>query len=274
MDPWLETIAVVLVALLGIVLGKAFSRIRRPSWTLGYFVPLVLIAVLVAPRYANSLAFVPPFYWFTGRIKFVILCLAVTMGLTTPLSRLPRKCEKFMTCVLMAVVVTWFSVLPFLVPALIKDRLLNLRTSVDSDGVCLQTTDYTCAPAAAVTALGKLGLPANEGEIAVLSHSSPITGTLPRCLYTALRNRYSGDGLKCRYRYFNSLAELADAGITLVVVRNTFLTDHCVTVLDVSNGTVTVADPVAGRLLISQKHFEKIWRFSGIVLERDSAQSI
>jgi hypothetical protein len=274
MDPWLETIGIVLVAVLGIVLGRAFSRLRRPCWILGYFVPLVLMAALVVPRFANSLAFVPPFYWLVGRLKFVILCLAVTMGLTTPLSRLPRKCEKLMICLLMAVVVTWFSVLPFLVPALIKDRLLNLRTSVDSDGVCLQTTDYTCGPAAAVTALGKLGLPANEGEIAVLSHSSPITGTLPRCLYTALQNHYSGEGLKCRYRYFKSLAELADAGITLVVVRNTFLTDHCVAVLDVSNGTVTVADPVVGKVLLPRKHFEKIWRFSGIVLERESAQSI
>ncbi len=274
MDPWLETIAVVLVALLGIVLGRAFSRLRRPCWILGYFVPLVLMVTLVVPRFANSLAFVPPFYWLMGRIKFVILCLAVTMGLTTPLSRLPRKCEKLMICVLMAVVVTWFSVLPFLVPALVRGRLLNLKTRLDSEGICFQTTDYTCGPAAAVTALGKLGLPANEGEIAVLSHSSPITGTLPRCLYAALQNHYSGDGLKCRYRRFNSLAELADAGITLAVVRNTFLTDHCVVVLDVSDYTVTVGDPVAGKVSLPRKHFEKIWRFSGIVLKRESAQSI
>jgi len=275
MNPWLETIGVVLMAMLGIAIGRVFSSFRRPFWTLGYFLPLALIVVLATPRYAGSLAFMPLFSSLTtGRVKFVILCLAVTMGLTTPLSRLPRKCEKFIICILMAVVVVWFSVLPFLVPALIKNHLLNLRTRVDSNGICFQATNYTCAPAAAVTALRKLGLPAQEGEIAVLSHSSPVAGTLPRCLYRALRNRYSADGLKCRYRHFDSLAELRDAGITLAVVRDTFLSDHCVAVLEVSDGMVTVADPVSGRMLISRKQFEKIWRFSGIVLKRDSTQSI
>jgi len=274
MNPWLENIAVVLVAVSGVALGKVFSSFRRPCWTLGYFAPLMLIAMLVIPTCANSLAFLPPFVWFTGRIKFVILCLAVTMGLTTPLSRLPRKCEKVMICILMVVVVTWFSLFPFLVPTLIKGHLLNLKTRVDCNGICLQTTDFTCAPAAAVTALTKLGLPAQEGQIAVLSHSSPVTGTLPRCLYAALRNRYSAQGLKCQYRHFDSLDQLRNAGITLAVVRDTLLTDHCVTVLEVSDRIVTVADPVSGKMSISHKQFEKIWRFSGIVLKRDSTPSI
>jgi hypothetical protein len=274
MNPWLETIGVALVALLGMIIGRAFSKIQRPFWTMGYFVSLALIVVLATPRYANSWAFAPPLYWLTGRIKFVVLCLAVTIGLTTPLSRLPRKCERIMICILMAVVVTWFSILPFLIPGLIKDYLLNLRTSVDSEGSCLQTTDYTCAPAAAVTALRKLGLPAHEGELAVLSHSSPVTGTLPRCLYTAIKNRYRADGLRCQYRYFDSLAELADAGLTLAVVRDTFLTDHCVAVLEVSDGMVIIVDPVSGKIAIPQEQFERIWRSSGIVLKRDPTQSI
>jgi len=274
MNPWLETIGIIFVAVSGIVLGRIFSGLRRPFWTLGYLVSLALIAMLVAPRFANSLAFVPPFYWLMGRAKFVILCLAVTMGITTPLSRLPRKREKFIVCTLMAVVVIWFSVLPFLVPALIKNHLSNLKTRVDSKGICFQTTDYTCGPAAAVTALRKLGLHAQEGQIAVLSHSSPVAGTLPGCLYTALRNQYGTDGLRCQYRHFRSLAELSEAGITLVMVKETFLSDHCVVVLEVSDGMVVVADPVSGRMSMSHNQFEKIWRFSGIVLKRDSTQSI
>jgi predicted double-glycine peptidase len=274
-NPWLETIGVVLVALMGIAIGRKFSSFRRPCWTLGYFIPLVLIAMLVTTRFAHSLAFVPPFSWLaTGRVKFIVLCLAVTMGITTPLSRLPRRCEKLTVCILMGVVVTWFSILPFLVPGLIKGHLLNLRTRVDAEGICLQTTDFTCGPAAAVTALRELGLDARESEIAVLSHSSPITGTLPRCLYAAIRKRYGAEGLKCQYRRFDSLAQLRDAGVTLAVVRSRFLSDHCVAVLDVSDGIVTVADPVAGKILITHKQFEKIWRFSGIVLKRDSTQSI
>ncbi|MBA7645826.1 hypothetical protein ES703_53585 [subsurface metagenome] len=275
MNPWLETAGVTLVVLGGILLGRMFSSLRRPYWAFGYFIPLVFVAILVAARYINSLVFVPPFSLITtGRVKFVILALAVTTGLTTPLSRLPHKFEKVVTHILIAVVVTYFSILPFLLPALAKNHLLNLRTRVNSNGICFQTKDYTCGPAAAVTALRKLGFQAHEGEIAVLSHTSPILGTLPGCLSTALQSRYSIDGLKCRYRRFDSLAELRDAGITLAVVRDGFLSNHCVAVLEVSEQMVSVADPVVGRKLMSHKQFEKIWRFSGIVLKRDSTQSI
>lgn len=275
MNPWLETIGVIQIALLGIFLGRVFSGLRKPYWTLGYFLPSLLIAMLALAKYNNALVFVPPFSWITaGRIRFIILALAATMGLTTPLSRLPRKCEKLIIGVLMAVVVGWFSVLPFLVPALIKDDLSNLKTIVNSNGICFQTTDYTCGPAAAVTALGKLGLAASEGEIAVLSHSSPVAGTLPACLRTALQNRYGADGLKCQYRRFDSIAQLRNAGIMLAVVRDAFLLDHCVAVLEVSDRMVTIADPVLGRILMSYEQFGKIWRFSGIVLKRVSTQSI
>ncbi|MFZ2148411.1 MAG: cysteine peptidase family C39 domain-containing protein [Sedimentisphaerales bacterium] len=275
MNPWLETAGVVLVAVLGVFLGGVFSGLRKPHWLLGYFLSLAAIGLLVLVRCNDALYFVRPFCWFAaGRVKFVILSLAVTMGLTVLLSRLPHKFEKLLVCILMVVVVTWFSVLPFLVPALIKDHLSNIKTRLDSNGICFQTTDYTCGPAAAVTALGRLGLSAEEGEIAVLSHTSPVAGTLPMCLSSALQRRYGLFGLKCQYRRFDSIEQLRNAGVTLAMVRDTFLLDHCLAVLEVSDHTVTVADPVAGTKLMSHEQFEKIWRFSGIVLERDHTQNI
>lgn len=275
MNPWVETIGVILVAFLGVLLGRLFSRFRSPYWVLGYLLPAGLIAMLALVRFDDALYFTRPFIWFaTGRTKFVTLSMAVSMGLTVPLSRLPRRWEQLSVCMVMAGFVIWFSVLPFLVPALIKDRLANLKTRFDSNGICRQTTDYTCGPAAAVTALGRLGLPADEGEIAVLSYSSPVTGTLPTCLTSALQKRYGAEGLRCRYRHFDSIEQLRDAGLTLVVVREAFLLDHCIAILDVSDDAVTVADPVTGARHIPHRQFEKIWRFAGIVLERDSTQSI
>jgi hypothetical protein len=192
--------------------------------------------------------------------------LAVTMGLTTPLSRLRYRFERVIVCLVMAACITWVSILPFLVPALIKGRLLSLGTRLDENGVCLQTTRYTCGPAAAVTALAKLGLPAEEGELAVLSRSSPLLGTLPACLSSALEQRYSDQGLRCTLRHFSSIDQLRDAPVTLAVVKDAFLLDHCLAVLDVSDEEVTVADPVLGRRSMSREQFERIWRFSGIVL--------
>src|SRR4030042_58332 len=274
MSPWLETIGIILVALLGVFFGKLCARPRKVYWIVGYFISFLLILFLLITRYSNSVAFIPMLLGITaGRVKYVLFSLAVTMGLTPPLSRLPYKFERVAIYVVMAVVVVWFAVLPFLVPALIQNHLASLTTLLDSNGICFQTTDFTCAPAAAVTALGKLGLTANEGELAILAHTSPVAGTLPGCLQTALQNRYGDDGLKSQYRRFDSIAQLKDAGLTLAVVKSAFLTDHCVAVLEVSERMIIVADPAFGKRFLSHRQFEEIWRFSGIVLKRDSTQS-
>jgi predicted double-glycine peptidase len=196
------------------------------------------------------------------------------MGLTVLVPRLPRKWEKVVVCILMIGFVTWSSVLPFLVPALIQNRLSNLTTRFDKNGICRQTTKYTCGPAAAVTALGKLGLSANEGEIAILSRTSPIAGTLPAMLCSALKDRYSSEGLKCQYRRFDSIEQLKKTGVTLAVVKDAFFVDHCLVVLEVLDDAVAVADPVTGVELMPYEKFRKIWRFSGIVMERDSIRNI
>ena len=275
LNPWFETAGVVLIAFFGVFLGRIFSGLRKSWWVLGYFLPFSLVMMMVLTRYNNELHFVRPFSWIVaGRMKFIILSFAVTMGLTVPLSRLPRKIEKVLVCILMIGVVIWYSVLPFLVPALIKDHLSNIQTRLSANGLCFQSTDYTCGPAAAVTVLGKLGLSAEEGEIAVLSHTSPVAGTLPACLSSALQKRYSRAGLRCNYRRFDSIEQLKNAGLTLAMVRDSFLLDHCLAVLEVSDSTVTVADPMSGMMSIPHEQFRKIWRFSGIVLERDRSQSI
>ena len=275
MNPWFETTGVILITVLGIMLGRVFSGLRKPYWIFGYFFSIILIAILLMARLKNELYFVQPFSLIAaGRTRFIILSLAISMGLTVPLSRLPRKWEKFVVCVLMVGLITWSSILPFLVPALIKNRLSNLTTRFDKNGICRQTTKYTCGPAAAVTALGRLGLSADEGEIAVLSHTSPIAGTMPTLLCTALQNRYGAEGLKCKYRQFDSIEQLRKAGVTLAIVRDAFLIDHCLVVLEVLDHAIAVADPVTGAQLMPFEKFEKIWRFSGIVMERDSLQSI
>ncbi len=272
---WVETIGIILVAVSSILLGRLLSRSKKHYWVLGYFFSCALLLLLIIARFNDALCFVFPFNWFVaGRARFVILCLAVTMGLTVPLSRLPYRFEKVLVYITMFVVVTWFSVMPFLMPALIKGHLLSMETRFDSNGICRQSTDFTCGPAAAVTALGKLGLSAREGEIAVLSQSSPVVGTLPTMLCSALEKRYSDNGLKCKYRRFNSVEQLKKAGITLVVIKDAFLIDHCIVVLEVRDNGVAIADPITGAALISLETFEKIWRHSGIILERDSTQSI
>jgi len=273
MGGWFETAGVILTAVFGAVVGRMFSRLKNSHWIWGYFVPLALIALLAVAAHVSAKAFVPLLAWvFGGRMRFVIIGIAVTMGSMTLFGRLKRPVEKVIVFVVMIGAVIWGTVLPFLVPALIRGELTNLQTKVDADNICFQTTNYTCGPAAAVTALRQLGLSAQEGEMAILSHTSPVAGTLPWCLYKAIQDRYGAEGLHCQFRRFDSVSQLRDADVTLAVVRDAFLLDHCVAILEVGDETVTIGDPVLGRVRMSHKEFENVWRFYGIILKHDPTQ--
>jgi hypothetical protein len=253
----------------GLWLGSACGRFGRKNWLLGYCAGLLLIAVLVAARFDGVLDLFPGLARLSiGRAKFVVLSFGVTLGFTSCLRRLEKNFEKVFVCAAMAIVVFWFSIMPFLSPALLRADLSGLDTQLGPGGVCLQSTDFTCGPAAAVTALKLLGFEASEGRIAVMARSNPLTGTLPGSLCSALDRHYRSGGLECRYVRFDSVGELYQSQVTLVVVKDSFLRDHYVVVTDVSDTAVTVADPAVGRKVLSRSDFEKIWRFCGIVLNR------
>ena len=151
-----------------------------------------------------------------------------------------------------------------------RKELSHLHTNINSDGVCIQTTDYTCGPAAAVTALRHLGLSAEEGRIAILSETSSIAGTPPDMLAEALQDEYGKDGLIAECRTFKNVAELRQTGITLAVVKFTFLVDHWVAVLQITDSEVIVGDPTGGFMKLSYSDFEQKWRFVGVILKRKS----
>jgi hypothetical protein len=272
MGGWLETAGVILIVFAAAAAGRLFSRLRNPHWCWGYLASLALIGLLAVSAYVNSKTYIPVFAWLAvGRVRFVIIGFAVTLGTMTLLTRLKRPIEQVVLLAVMMFVVIWSSVMPFFLPALIKNDLSRLPTLLDADNVCVQSTDYTCGPAAAVSALQQLGLSAHEGELAVLSHTSPFVGTLPWCLYTAIKERYASQGLECRFRHFDSIGQLREADVTLAVVRDAFLLDHCVAVLEVDDDTVTIADPVLGLTRMSHKNFEGVWRFYGITLKSGPA---
>jgi len=192
--------------------------------------------------------------------------------LTTPLSRLRLPRDRAATGLLMVWVVLQVAVWPFLAPAFNGDKLASLKTRIDSDGVCLQNTDYTCGPAAAVTALRGLDFRAEEGEIAILCKTSAAMGTPPDILCRALQNRYGPDGLNCDYRPFKSVSELKRTGYTLALMKFAFLLDHYVTVLKVDDQNVTVGDPLNGKRTVTQAEFARQWRFVGVTLKRDAQE--
>ena len=269
MNLWLEITFSVLSGAGGFVLGSLASRLPKPWWLLGYFLPLGLILFYGVGNHYPSLLAAPGVSWLLlGHKKFMLLGFVAAMVLATPLSRLPQKRDRVVIGLLIVAAVFGISVWPFLAPAFNRRELASLHTRINGEGVCLQNTGYTCGPAAAVTLLRKLGLPAEEGELAVLSQTSSATGTPPDLLAEALRQRYGQEGLVVQYRFFNNLDELQQAGPALAVVKFSFMVDHYVAVLKVTDTTVTVGDPLNGLDTISRADFLQRWRFCGIVLQR------
>ena len=264
---WIETLGVVLLALAGTGISKWLAK--KSYWILGFLIPFLFLAVIGTARYFSGLEFYPPVSWLmTGRREFAAIALITTMLLATPVSRGVSTRLKILVYIFLACIVTYFSVLPFLLPGIIKEDLLNLKTRFDSKGVCLQSNGYNCGPAAAVTALRHLGFTAEEGQLAVLAHTNPIAGTPPDSLCLAIQKHYAKEGLLCKNRKFKSISEMRGLEPVIAVVKYSFLVDHYVTVLAVDNKTVTVGDPSLGFRKISPREFQEVWRFRAIILQK------
>jgi hypothetical protein len=267
--PWLETLGAILLAAIGVVLGRLCSRLPGRWWMIGYFFPLVLVVLMGLPNWIDQMLFIPPSSWLTaGRTEYVLAGIIATWLLTTPLSRLPRLETRRLVVALMVTVVFTSSVMAFLAPALIRNQMLALKTRIDKDGVCLQSNGYNCGPASAVTALRRLGLPAEEGQLAILAHTSPISGTPPDILAETLQQRYQKDGLAGEFRFFKKVSDLKGAGEVLAIIKFTFFINHYVAVLEVTDKEITVGDPLNGRATYSHEEFAKKWLHCGVVLTR------
>ncbi len=269
MNPWLETFGVCLLGVAGVGLGLWFSRLPKPWWTLGYFLPFTLIVLIALARRHSAFQFVPPLSWLmAGRTPLAMTALIVTMVLTTPLSRLSSRRDKGFVVLFMVVLVSVASIWPFAAPAFNRKYLASLKTRIDVDGICLQSSSYNCGPAAAVTALRQLGFAAEEGQVAILAHTSQAMGTPPDLLARALQKQYARDGLQCEFKHFKSVSELKQAGLTLAVIKFGLLLDHYVVVLEVTDENIVVGDPLLGKTTLSVEEFAKKWRFCGVVLKR------
>jgi predicted double-glycine peptidase len=235
-----------------------------------YLVALAILCLFGIERYTVGLELVPPFCWVAaGRMRYVLAAFVGPVLLLTPAAKLPRRRDKVLIGVFTGLFLIGFVTLPFLLPTLVRPVLAALSTKIDPDGVCIQQTSYTCGAAAAVTGLRKLGLPAQEGQLAIWSHTSQF-GTTPDELAAALNSHYERQGLAVRYRRFKSVSDLREPSVTLAVVKYDVLTDHFVTVLAVTDQAVIVGDPLSGRVEYSYDDFAKVWRFSGIALSRGS----
>ncbi|MEN8126344.1 MAG: cysteine peptidase family C39 domain-containing protein [Planctomycetota bacterium] len=266
---WFETLGILLIAIIGIVLGRWASRQSISARIFAMGASFAVVGLVLLSRQGSLWETFPLLRPIAAsRLRFVLLAFAVTLGLTAPLTQLRSYASRFITCLVMAFFIAILVSFPFLGPALIQSDLANSQTRIDIDGVCRQSQPFTCGPAAAVTALNCFGVKAVEGDLAIQARTSPVIGTSPWDLYKTLKSNYAADGIEYSFLHMNSIDQLPDDAILLAVVRDAPATDHCVAVLAVSENTITVADPMAGLVHIPRDSFAQLWRNCGILLQR------
>lgn len=170
-------------------------------------------------------------------------------------------------CVLLAVFLIHNAFLPFALPVFLRKKHASMQTKFYED-ICVQSTQYTCGPASAATALKQFGIEAVEGEIAILAYTTPVLGTADNLLCRAIEKKYKSEGISCIYRPFDSIAQLKGICPVIAVIKFSFFCDHYVTVLEVSDDYVLIGDSLKGKEKLTYEEFKKKWRFTGIVVTR------
>jgi hypothetical protein len=153
------------------------------------------------------------------------------------------------------------------VTAALLSRPKDLTGVVNQEGICLQSTGYSCAPAAAAMILHRYGVEATENEMAQLcvtrGGGTRMSGTSDAGILRGLR-------LKLRDRGTPVITTPEYDRIPvpcLVPIQLTPTLGHCILVARVEPDRVLVIDPVYGRGTIPRVQFERAWQKSAIHVE-------
>jgi hypothetical protein len=234
---------------------------------IGFYCGTLLIAlVFAAVRWIPVLEFSPPFSWLTaGRREFALMLGCGPGMLAVLIPKLKKRSIRIAVTTFLGVVITYF-MLPFVLPIVLRQAHQQLNTEINGDGICMQTTAYTCGPASAVTALRQLNLDAKEGDIAISANTNPFSGTQPESLCRTLNEQFAGK-IHCSYAPYERIEDLPQRPC-VVVIKYSFLIDHFVAVLTVNEEEVILGDPIGGKRRLSHADFCKIWRGTAITLQK------
>jgi hypothetical protein len=127
------------------------------------------------------------------------------------------------------------------------------------DAICIQTTSYSCGPAAATTLCANLGVPATEREMALLCRTNAITGTDRVNAYWGLRRKLNASPWTVTIARASWDRLRRERRPAMVVLKLGLIWDHWIVVLRSDRRTVWVADPAVGVRRIPRDEFLALW---------------
>lgn len=247
----------------GYLIGAFVSKTRH--WRAGFVTALSLFLLLTLLGRVPALHYRLAYSWYgRGRIELFLFAFCVPLLFGVVIPRLGGCRQRLMVGLLAAIGTMYFGWLPFLEFALVRPRLTALETWRENE-VCLQTTDFTCGPAAAVSALGQLGLQADESDLAIAAYATPSLGTSVGQLAHAIESLYGSQGVCCSVVRLETVELLRSRCPVIVPVKYRFMADHFVVILEVDDNVV-IADPLKGLVRYNVTDFRVIWRGVGIIV--------
>jgi ABC-type bacteriocin/lantibiotic exporter with double-glycine peptidase domain len=172
--------------------------------------------------------------------------------------------HKYIKTVLYAGVII-LSFLPVTLQTATVYDVKGLTTVYDKYGICLQTTDYTCGPAATVTALKQFGIKVDEAELAIGVQTKYHLGSTVLDVYQYLVNTYP----QLKYEVVHSsIEQLKKPGVYIIGEKVGTLQYHCITILRYEDGCFIVGDPALGLQYISDEAMQKSWVGVGIKITK------
>lgn len=269
MTQTLNALIVIVLSIVGFITGLKISKKKKSLWIPSFIGSFTIVILIALGRQFITLTFVPPISWLMhGTTEYFLFAPLCAIMIVSPFSTFKGKPKKALYIIVMCLGIAYMSLTPFVLPLLLKSKHEKIPTVINKDGVCLQRTLYTCGPASSVTALGKLGIEAEEGELAILVNTTFMTGTPPDILSATLNEKYGQSGIKTEYRKFENINELKQAGMTLVILHLSHFVDHYITVFEVTDDKVIVGDPLSGKVELPHDDFLRQWRNVGITIKR------
>ncbi len=134
------------------------------------------------------------------------------------------------------------------------------------NGVCMQSSPYTCGAAAIVTLLNVFNIPAQEGEVSKLVDIIPRMGaTAPQIAFGLDQKlRHSKPDLKVILKTCN-FEDLGSLPVPfLACIKYSTFYNHVICVFNIGSSSALVGDPLNGRMNFKLEKLQKAWL--GIVI--------
>lgn len=140
-------------------------------------------------------------------------------------------------------------------------------TRVSDDGICRQSTGYTCVAASMVTMLRAHNIDADETEMARLAHTQINGGATDSRTLWALQTKLKGTNFRPRYQRLSAADIITVPKPCMVQLDWGFFISHMVPVMDATAERVVIGDPLNGRRELTFAEFRSKWKGNAISLE-------